>query len=225
VEAHGGACPLFAMTQSGAERITRLLTVTPVCYVADAVAAAASRGASWPSVGGFPLLQPACAALRLPSYGRKYSDYRPSLHAWCAAHGPALAAQTLLFACLLIPAARALVDRCSDALGRVALSTPSVRAGKRPLNVAKLRKWREASWKLCSYGALTLFGLQVTLRQPWAVDSMQLWKGWPQHEHRCVRGYLALSSVPLSTEADTVVDCHQTARRCGSSTPGRWGTT
>jgi hypothetical protein len=168
------------------ERAVRLLTASPVCTVADAVDVAAARGASWPSLGGFPLLRPACQALRLPSFGRGYSSYAPSLYAWCGAHGPALVLQTLLFACVLIPTARTLVDRASDTLGRYALATPAVKAGKRQLNVAKLRKWREASWKLCSYGALTVFGLHVTLRQPWAADTTLLWKGWPAHDHRRV---------------------------------------
>lgn len=169
-----------------AEAATVALVVAPVCALADAVADGLSRGAGWASLGGLPQLPLACTALRPAPPGRAFADYSPGLALWRAQHGVAAVTQTLLFAVVLIPMARTLLERVFDAAGRAALRTPAVAAGKVTLSAGKLKKWREACWKLVSYGALTLFGLRVILGQPWASDTQLLWKGWPlQHQHSC----------------------------------------
>jgi hypothetical protein len=40
-------------------------------------------------------------------------------------------------------------------------------------------KWREASWKLLTYGTLTAFGVASCAGEPWLRDTSLLWAGWP----------------------------------------------
>jgi len=170
---------------SRALALTHTLVVKPVCALADAVAAAAGRGAAWASIGGLPLLPPACMAMRSPPTAF-VQDYEPGLAAWRAAHGWSAFWLMLLFACVIIPAGRAIAERLFDAAGRHVLG----RRTRKPLSAARLQKWREASWKLSSYGSLAAFGLSVTLSQPWASNTQLLWEGWPnEHHHSCAPAF------------------------------------
>jgi len=197
-----------------AEALTFALVVRPVCAIADAVTSAASRGAAWASLGGLPLLPGACAAMRSP-LSASVRDYEPGLAAWRAAHGASAVAYMLLFACLIIPAGRAVAERLFDVTGRRALAR---RGGK--ASAAKLKKWREASWKLSSYCFLTAYGLSVTLSQPWARDTQLLWEGWPgAQQHSCAPRTPPVAPAPHSSSLPDA------AGSCVSSTPGRWATT
>jgi hypothetical protein len=55
-------------------------------------------------------------------------------------------------------------------------------------------KWREACWKLFTYGALTAMGAASCAREPWVRDTELLWRGWPdEHEHSAsLRGWYAV---------------------------------
>lgn len=166
-----------------AERLTRALIVDPVCACADAVTAGASRGAAWATWGGLPTLPRACAALSPPPAGATFREYSSGLAAWRAQHGATAVAQTLLAACVLIPAARALSDPLFAAAGAALLPR---RPGAGAPSATSLRKWREACWKLLCYASLTCAGLAVVANQPWAAasGSALLWRGWPgEHAH------------------------------------------
>jgi hypothetical protein len=167
-----------------AQYATNLLVVEPVCALANVIAKAASRGSAWASLGGLPHLPPACAAMRHPEPGHAFLDFSPGLAAWRSAHGLSVVLHTLIFACVIIPVGRVLAEMLFDAVGRRVLVCGE---GRSTPSRAKLQKWREASWKLSSYGALTAFGLSVTFSQPWARNTQLLWEGWPQdHDHSCV---------------------------------------
>jgi len=166
-----------------AERVTQALVVAPVCALSAAVSAGAARGAAWAGAGGLPLLPRACAALRPPAPGATFRDYEPGLAVWRAAHGRSAVVQTLLVALVAIPSARFVAERAFESLGRAAL-TRGRPPGAPPPTRAAARKWREASWKLLCYGCLTLAGLAVAAREPWARDTHLLWQGWPEaHDH------------------------------------------
>jgi hypothetical protein len=63
--------------------------------------------------------------------------------------------------------------RCRQALGRRWLPGPCDDS-----DVVFL-KWREASWKLLTYGFLTVFGICSCAGEPWLTDTSLLWRGWP----------------------------------------------
>jgi ceramide synthetase len=169
---------------AAAEVATNALVVVPVCALASAVSAGAARGAGWAALGGLPLLPRACAALRTPPPGAPpFRDYGPGLAAWRAAHGREAVVHTLLCAVVLIPLARAVAEPLFDAAGRSALRRGRAPAAPPPTATAR-RKWREACWKLCSYGALTGAGLWVAAAEPWSLQTSLLWRGWPyEHAH------------------------------------------
>ena len=54
-------------------------------------------------------------------------------------------------------------------------------------------KWREASWKLLTYGCLTACGIASCSREPWLQDTTLLWRGWPsaQTHSAALRGWYA----------------------------------
>lgn len=70
------------------------------------------------------------------------------------------------------------VAKSSDGEGEGEEELPPNRVG-----VMRVRKWREASWKLCSYGTLMAFGLFVCVGQPWLKDTSLCWAGWPTEHH------------------------------------------
>lgn len=43
-------------------------------------------------------------------------------------------------------------------------------------------KWREACWKLLTYGFLTAFGVAACVGEPWLRDTRLLWAGWPYEQ-------------------------------------------
>lgn len=164
-----------------AQRLATAVVVDPVCAVSSAVAGAARRGASWAAAGGFPLLPALCNALAAPTGGgAAWREYASGLAAFRAAHGPEFLATTALFAALVIPLGRAVATPLFTRVGTRALRRASPSGSVSRL---KLRKWCEASWKLCSYAALTSAGLAVTLARPWSADTTLLWRSWPDQAH------------------------------------------
>lgn len=98
------------------------------------------------------------------------------LSAWRAAALPAFYYTSFFVAACAIPVGRHALDRGFQVLGRRWLPRKGVSAAAAALTFTK---WREACWRMTTYGVLTALGVATCVGEPWIRDPALLWAGWP----------------------------------------------